>query len=136
MKKRKKRKNLKKSKNRKRQSRLGRLLAVFCTTFISVVLMGTTVFFLCHVRKAGEEGGTRQAEGEKVQENPTAGGTLQEVLPQEPEQKQQTQDLLENPLPEESETEPEPQGKYADILADSEYMQANRIYAKEKRDEE
>ena len=129
MKKRKKRKKLKKAKNRKRQSGRGRLLAVFCTTFIGVVLMGMTVFFLCHVMKAGEDSGIRQAEGEKVQEKPAASGTLQEVLPQEPEQTQQTQDLLEQPAPEEP--EPEPQGKYADILADSEYMRENRIYAKE-----
>ena len=129
MKTRKKRKKLKKAKNRNRQSGLGRLLAVFCTTFIGVVLMGMTVFFLCHVMKAGEDSGIRQAEGEKVQEKPAASGTLQEVLPQEPEQTQQTQDLLEQPAPEEP--EPEPQGKYADILADSEYMRENRIYAKE-----
>lgn len=117
-------------KKRRRKKHVMNLVFVFWTTFIGVFLVGMTALLIYHTAAGkGDEAGNPPEEA--AGENPALSEAVT-VQKKEPESQVGQENREEKEL---QETEPEaeegPKGKYADILADSEYMQANHIYAKE-----
>ena len=117
-------------KKRRRKKHVVNLVFVFWTTFIGVFLVGMTALLIYHTA-AGKRDEAGNPPEEAAGENPALSEAVT-VQKKEPESQAGQENREEQEQQEtEPEAEEEPKGKYADILADSEYMQANHIYAKE-----
>ncbi len=104
----------KKRKNRKRRNKLVLFAVVFC----SVLLAGS--LFLA-VLAAGQNGKTEMSQEEEAEVEISAPALTEEIKAQE----QQTEDEAEQPEPAMEES------RYGELLADTERMNREKIYAKE-----
>lgn len=116
---------MKKKRRRGRRRRKKHFLNIFLTfwaVFGGVIILGILLFLL--YKNIGKE-----EEAEKAEEGyaEAVSGIIVENIPQEEEPYAEPEPILE---PEEI-SEEAPKGKYADILANQEYMAQNNIYAAE-----
>lgn len=110
-------------KRRRRKKHLVNIVFIFWTTLIGVILMGLTALLLYHAALGRENAAESLAE--------TIPDFAKEVIPQEQERETLKKQESEEPKSQETKFNLQRQGRYADILSDSEYMQENHIYVKE-----
>lgn len=116
---------MKKKRRRGRRRRKKHFLNIFLTfwaVFGGVIILGILLFLL--YKNIGKEEEAEKAEEGYVE---AVSGIIVENIPQEEEPYAEPEPILE---PEEI-SEEAPKGKYADILANQEYMAQNNIYAAE-----
>ena len=115
-------------KKRRRKLHLMNFIFIFSTTLIGITILGVVVLLLCNTAASPKE--STDAFGMEAIPSETS-ETMSSTSAYQWEIEKIPEDEI-NPENEENlSSEPQGQGKYAQILADPEYMAANNIYAKE-----
>lgn len=101
-------------KNRRRRKHILNILLTFWITFAGVLILGTAAAMIYSTMKAKEETALASSAGSPD----TVSRLYKETIPEETEEAYRA-------------AEEQQEGKYADILSDTSYMQKNNIYEKE-----
>lgn len=131
-------------KRRRRKKHLVNIMFSFWVTLTVVLLMGMTAFLVYHTM-AGEEGKAEEELAGEDRGSPETAASPEESLgelsgkdgiPEGAAQETADGQTIRDGQDEQgAQPEEEPRGKYAEELADSEYMLENHIYAKETAEE-